>query len=279
MDAYQVRAMQPPEVSLAVAWASAEGWNPGRHDESAFLAQDPAGFLVGELNGKPIATISAVRYAGFGFIGFYIVAPEQRGRGYGLRLWQAAMAQLEGMPIGLDGVVAQQANYRKSGFALAHRNVRYEGVGRAIDKTPEAIVPLTSVPFAKLLACDTAHFGFARPQFLRAWLALPESRSWACVRDGMLRGFGVVRRCRRGAKIGPLFAETETDAAALFAQLAAFAPGEPLFLDAPLPNASAIALAERHGMQPVFETARMYAGKVPILPLARIYGITTFELG
>ena len=30
---------------------------------------------------------------------------------------------------------------------------------------------------------------------------------------------------------------------------------------------------------PVFETARMYRGSVPALPLNRIFGVTTFELG
>ena len=38
------------------------------------------------------------------------------------------------------------------------------------------------------------------------------------------------------------------------------------------------ALAARHGLRPVFETARMCAGGMLALPLDRIYGITTFEL-
>ena len=42
---------------------------------------------------------------------------------------------------------------------------------------------------------------------------------------------------------------------------------------------AALALVERHGWQPVFKTARMYAGPAPTLDLARIYGVTSFELG
>ncbi len=41
----------------------------------------------------------------------------------------------------------------------------------------------------------------------------------------------------------------------------------------------AVALAEGLGMRVVFETARMYAGPAPQIDLARVYGITTFELG
>lgn len=33
------------------------------------------------------------------------------------------------------------------------------------------------------------------------------------------------------------------------------------------------------GLAPVFETARMYRGAMPRLPLERIFGITSFELG
>jgi hypothetical protein len=32
-------------------------------------------------------------------------------------------------------------------------------------------------------------------------------------------------------------------------------------------------------MAPVFETARMYKGPAPELPIDRIFGLTTFELG
>ena len=57
------------------------------------------------------------------------------------------------------------------------------------------------------------------------------------------------------------------------------APPGSVFLDVPEPNAAAIAMAREAGMTPAFETARMYAGKAPDLPLAQIYGITSFELG
>lgn len=38
-------------------------------------------------------------------------------------------------------------------------------------------------------------------------------------------------------------------------------------------------LATQQGLQPVFETARMYRGPSPSLALELIFGITTFELG
>ena len=127
---YTIRTMAREEVDIAVEWAAREGWNPGLHDADAYFRADPKGFFVGLLQNEPVAVISAVRYGrSFGFLGFFIVEPQYRGRGYGLRIWQAGLKYLEGRVVGLDGVVSQQENYKKSGFRLLHRNIRYEGAG------------------------------------------------------------------------------------------------------------------------------------------------------
>ena len=134
MNDLRIRTMRPDEISIAVDWAAAEGWNPGLADAACFATVDPDGFLIGELDGAPVATISCVNYdASFAFLGFYIVREDLRGRGYGLRIWNAAIAHAGARVIGLDGVVAQQENYKKSGFELAYANVRYGGTVAAPD--------------------------------------------------------------------------------------------------------------------------------------------------
>jgi ribosomal protein S18 acetylase RimI-like enzyme len=274
---FTVRRMTRAELGLAIEWAAHEGWNPGLHDAEPFFHTDPRGFFLGLLDDEPVGCISAVAYDdGFGFIGFYIVRPEFRGRGFGLRMWNAAVSYLGDRTIGLDGVVARQASYQKSGFRLAHRNVRYAGIGGGA--APAGIIDLTTVPFAQAEAYDAAHFPAPRPQFLRRWIAQPESVALAVVKDGALAGYGVVRPCRSGFRIGPLFADSDAIAEDLFRALAARAEG-PLSIDTPEVNSAAIALAERHGMRPMFETARMYTKTAPALPTERIFGITTFELG
>ena len=133
--------MRPEEVSIAVNWAAAEGWNPGLSDDACFAVADPEGFWIGELDGAPAATVSCVNYgASFAFLGFYIVREDLRGRGYGLRIWNAAIAHAGGRVIGLDGVVAQQQNYMKSAFALAYANIRYGGTVAA-SSAPQAVDP------------------------------------------------------------------------------------------------------------------------------------------
>ena len=126
---YTIRIATRREVDIALDWAAEEGWNPGLHDADCYYSADPNGFLIGFLGDEPIATISAIKYGNsFGFIGFYIVKPAYRGKGYGIRIWNAALKHLEGRNIGLDGVVAQQEDYKRSGFQLAYRNLRYQGI-------------------------------------------------------------------------------------------------------------------------------------------------------
>ena len=278
MSEYEIRAMSRSELELAIGWARDEGWNPGLHDATPFHAVDPEGFLVGVLDGRPISSISVVRYGEtFGFLGFYIVIPEERGRGYGFRLWQAGMARLSGRLVGLDGVPAQQDNYRRSGFELAYRNVRYGGTAQA--GRADGLVDARTVPFEQLLAFDARLFPAPRPGFLAGWISLPESRALAAVEDGELRGFGVRRRCGNGHKIGPLYAASRAIAERLFDGLCEDVAGEPVFLDVPEVNAEAVALAEGRDLAPAFETARMYTGPAPALELTHLYGVTTFELG
>jgi len=279
-SSFHVRVMSRNELDLALDWAAEEGWNPGLADGDCFRATDPAGFLIGYLDREPVASISVVRYASnFGFCGFYIVRLERRGQGFGLQLWQAGIARLGQCTIGLDGVIAQQANYRGSGFVLAHRNVRYGGsIGCARPHDPR-LAPVRAQHLHALISYDRGFFPAGREAFLRCWLTPDQRHALALVENGNITGYGVIRACRTGFKIGPLFADSDSGADVLFRALAATAKDELVFIDCPEPNRSGVALATRYGLSPLFETARMYRGPAPQLPLPHIYGITTFELG
>ena len=270
--------MSPADLGLALDWAAEEGWNPGLDDAGPFHAADPDGFFLGALDGEPVGCVSAVRYgADFGFLGLYIVRAPFRGRGFGLSLWRAAMDRLAGRNVGLDGVLARQDDYKTSGFRLAYRNIRHEGVGGG--SAPDGLTDLAPVAFDEVEAYDRTIFPAARTRFLGLWTRQARGAALGVVGPAGLRGYGVLRPCRRGFKIGPLFADGPEAAERLFLGLAARAGREPLFLDTPEINPAAVALVQRHGMTPVFETARMYTGEPPQTRLDHCYGVTTFELG
>ena len=276
-----IRNMSRKELDRVIDWAAAEGWNPGRKDPECFFTADPEGFLIGELNGEPVASISVVRYGeDFAFLGLYIVRPEFRGQGFGLRIWQEGMKRLAGFNIGLDGVVAQQPNYRKSGFSPTYRNIRQEGVTDGARVEDPRLVDLTDLPFAEVEAYDRRYVPAPRSGFLKHWLHASGHQALGLMEEGNLQGIGVIRPCRSGYKIGPLFAESPDRAETLLtALLSRVTPGQPFYLDTPEPNADALALANRHNMSPVFETTRMYTGSFPDIPLEGLYGVTSFELG
>jgi hypothetical protein len=213
-------------------WEIAEGWNPGLHHGPCFFATDPEGFFIGEFDGRPVSCISCVAYDdSFGFLGQYIVQPAFRGRGYGLQTWRAGMVRLGPRNVGLDGVLAQQGNYERSGFAVAHHHIRYQGAGGG--RSPAGVVRLSAVPFEDVLAYDRGCFPAPRPTFLRAWMALPESVALGFLREGRLAGFGVAHRGVEGFKIGPLFADDLAAAEVLLRGLTAETGGASFCLDAP----------------------------------------------
>jgi GNAT superfamily N-acetyltransferase len=279
---YAIKTMSLEEVNIAIEWAAAEGWNPGIHDADCYSTADPNGFLIGLIGDEPIATIYAIKYGeSFGFLGFYIVKPEYRGKGYGIQIWNAGLKYLEGRTIGLDGVVAQQDNYKKSGFKLAYRNIRYEGIGGCtLPGSDSEIVKLATLPFETINSYDRLFFPENRSVFIKSWINQPECHSLGIMQNGKLSGYGVIRMCRVGYKIGPLFADNPEMAENLFLALKSkIKSTEPVFLDTPEVNQSAVALAERYNMKVSFETARMYSGQVPDMPTNRIFGVTSFEIG
>jgi GNAT superfamily N-acetyltransferase len=276
-----LRKMTKEEAAIAVSWAADEGWNPGLADLECFWPVDPDGFFCAELDGKIVGTAAVVNYDDrFSFGGFYIVDPAHRAGGIGTQLARYAMGHAGDRVLGVDGVVAMVPKYEASGLLFLHyNNARYEGTGGGV--MPEGLTPIKDVDFARLLAFDTAHFPVQRERFLRCWIAQEGHSGLAHVgSDGVILGYGVRRRCHSGYKIGPLFAKDRATAELILDGLIADIPGEPFYLDIPVPNKAAVALVEDRKMVPVFFTARLYSTKDPVpLPLDEIFGVTTFELG
>ncbi|MFJ3821047.1 GNAT family N-acetyltransferase [Streptomyces nodosus] len=267
------------EWSVISGWAADEGWNPGLSDAPAFFAQDPEGFFIGRVGEEPVSAISVVNYdADYAFLGFYLVRPDLRGRGLGLATWRTALAHAGGRTIGLDGVVAQQHNYRRSGFEPAHRTLRFAGAVPA-DRPAPGVRPAGKDDLDSVIEYDASCHPADRPRFLKHWLTTPGHRAFVRLRDGRLTGCAVIRPAHDRPRIGPLFADTAEDAEALLLATAAAAAGGEVALDVPLSNPAAVTLAERFGLSPSFETARMYTGPVRPFAADRVFGVTTLELG
>ena len=132
-DGFAIGPMTAPEVDVLVGWAADEGWNPGVHDVAIAYREQPAAFLALRRGTELVGGASVMAYGeAWGFLGLFIVRADLRSQGLGTCLWDELLASLRGRlapdaPIGLDGVVAMQPFYRRSGFVDAYRDIRFSG--------------------------------------------------------------------------------------------------------------------------------------------------------
>lgn len=268
---YQIKQACYNDVKKMMGLAANEGWAPGLQDARAFLSIDPNGFFSGYMGDELVSCISNVKYSdSFSFLGLYI----------GYKIWQYAMNYAKGSNIGLDGVVAQQDNYKKSDFRFAHRNIRYCLAENTIrDYSNKSLIPVQSLPIQYILNYNKKFFACPRNVFLINWLLMNNAISLVYY-DTCIKGYGVIRKCQVGYKVGPLFADNIHVANAIFKGLCSLAvQNELIYLDIPEPNKCAKLFVKKFAMNPVFETARMYTGAIPKISIDRTFGITSFEVG
>lgn len=283
-----VRPATASQAALLSQWAVREGWGAGVDDIPAFYAADPEGFLLAWRDGVPVGSISAVKYdGGYFFVGYYIVDPALRGRGIGHALFDAAHERIGDAPSGLDGVPAQVDTYASLGYVPTGSTARWRGAADAVLALPVTGMcrPLQPSDVAALVAYDAEFVPAPRERFVRAWVSPPRRTFVSVDEAGAIVGYACVRPTvgQPGAdgewRIGPLFADDDAVARALLAACARAAAGGQLAIDVPDANAAALALAESLGMTPGFSCTRMYRGDVRPIPLERVWGSTSFELG
>lgn len=285
-SSHEIRSLSKAQVQALVGWAAEEGWNPGPFDAEAFWSSDPEGFLGITEGIDLIAGGSIVKHSPhFGFMGLFIVAPPYRGQKIGTELWirrrDTLLSRLgAGGVIGLDAVTAMIPFYHRGGFEVAYRQRRYQWSPTVIDVRGEAeIVDGTTLPWDAIKGFDENCFPGPRDRYLAAWLSIPNI-TVVTVHDGSrLKGYGVLRPCLEGSKIGPLHADSPDTAADLLDRLAATDAPRPFYIDMPDVNPFVPKLSEGRGFKQVFECTRMYYGKAPTLEDFKIFGITSFELG
>ena len=286
-----IRNMTRAELDVIVEWAANEGWNPGLHDADIFWATDPDAFIAAELKGEMIGGGSIVNYGGVcGFMGFFLIHPQFRGRGFGAQLWLARRERLikrlqAPARIEMDGVFNMQSFYAKGGFQFLHRDFRFQATASAQSNVPASnstlcdVVDLSTLAFDEINQYDQTIFMAPRPQFLRRWISQPACHALGATHNGKLVGYAIARPSRTGYRIGPLFANDPAIARMLFQSLLTRLPHQQVQIDVPECNTAGVEMVKSSGFQEVFGCARMAFGPPLPRPLQNIFGVTTFELG
>ena len=279
-----IQKLKLTDLETLISWAAKEGWNPGKNDAKVFWDTDPDGFYGCFYEDKLIAGGSVVSYNGeFGFMGLFIVHSDFRNTGIGRQLWHFRRDKLlsrlhPNSSIGMDGVSDMQPFYRKGGFNIAYRDERYEFLSKEY-KFSKHISTIELNDFEAIVKYDIKYFSCPRPEFLKGWLYMPESKAIKYKKENNVFGYAVIRKAETGFKIGPLFANNVEIADELLISCLSAYPNQSVYLDIPTANNDAVSLVKKYNGKYVFECARMYYGDVPNTPINNIYGITTFELG
>ena len=184
------------------------------------------------------------------------------------------LSVLEILTIGLDGVDAMVPFYAKGGFeqATRHRRFRYQG-SDIPSMADHHHVSLQDVPENDLARYDRQCFPAERLRFVRQWSQQNSATSLASYHDGNLQGFGVIRRCTSGWRVGPLFADNVAVANDLCDSLLVGTKGLSVFIDVPDANQEGIHWVQQRGMEEVFGCERMYYGKAPEIDYSKIFGV------
>lgn len=275
-----ISRMKRKEIDFAIDWAAKEGWNPGLHDAECFYLADPDGFFVGKVDNQIIAIGSAVAYdENFAFCGLYIVKEEYRGLNYGMDLTLARLKYLGSRMTGIDGVLNMVDKYSQIGYRTAYQNARYHLLKTTDYSINPKVVELNQLDSQMIADYDRQYFPAPRNNFLLAWISQSGAIALGFIENGKLLGYGVLRKCIEGAKIGPLFAENEKIAHYLLQALVTKSDVTNIYIDMPEPNSAIKQFITEYSLKQVFATARMYRNGKPELELDKIFGITTFELG
>ncbi len=268
--------------SILIAWARNEGWNPGTCDGESFYTCDNNGFWVGITdNDEIVCCMSLVRYpeSDFSFVGFYIVMPEYRGQHYGYDLWQNIIGRFPERNMALDGISAQVGNYEKNGFIFSNYNYRYCGKPSRKPYDNRFLKNTTEVSFELIVDYDRLHFPAKRHDFLKSWIK-NSGKSIVYYKNDMIEGFGVIRKCFDGYKIGPLFCDSYDIAYNILMSLTSdIDEDENIYLDIVENNIKATELMKDLNWTNVFNTSRMYTKSCPNIKWSGVFGLTTFEIG
>ena len=296
-EQFKIRKIKTEEEfeSVIISWMVEERWRPGLKDAECFLACDPSGAFLGELNGKPIACATMTKYAErFAFGGCYIVSKEYRGKGYGGMLYDAAMASV--MPsrsIAIIGLLQWEELYKRKGFRSKFYGARFDlhpptaitRFSETSERCPVNIKCIEEIDLHALFKYDTTVFGVERHAFLSKWLRIPGKHGRVAINsEGSIVGYTVARPLfakEEGYKIGPLFADSEAVAEkllkAVFEELLQEQPTPVVCIDAPTKKAKEI--GERLQGKKSLETVYMVMNDPPDACFDKWFGMTTLELG
>jgi GNAT superfamily N-acetyltransferase len=237
--------MTPADIDFAAACTRAEGWSGQTgHVFEDFLAYDPNGCFIAEVDGYQAGICVATAYRRHGFIGTLIVTPEFRQAGNGTKLFTHAVRYLLDwgvQTVSLDGDAPGIPIYLKFGFRKVCLSLRFNGNIAGVKKP--YIQQMTFKDLEKVLALDLEQFGDDRSFFLRRKFERYPELSFIARPGEMLFGYLFASPGEGVISVGPwAMLPKLAPPLALLEHLSEVVPGELLRIGVLESNQSAVAL-------------------------------------
>jgi GNAT superfamily N-acetyltransferase len=259
-----VRPMTVADVPLGLRLSRQANWNQLEADWRRFPDLQGDGGFVAEWDGTPVGTTQTIIFGRVAWVAMVLVEESLRGRGIGKALMRHALEFLDRRGVAtvrLDATPLGQPLYERLGFVEQFRLARYEGAVSTVAPAG-GVEPAPQEWWDELAALDLAVTATDRRALLRRLFA-ENPDTVRCVRqEGRVIGFRAARPGARARNLGPCIAAPEAGPL-LYADALRHSGGERFFLDVPVPNAAATALAESHGLTVQRHLTRMCRG-VPV---------------
>jgi len=257
----RLRQMTRHDIPAGMQLKEVADWNQTEADWEFFLAAQPEGCFVSEVDDRVVGTVTTIIYEGrFAWIGMLLVEPELRNRGIGRALLQQAVQHLDSRDVPcmkLDATPQGKALYEKLGFVDECEIERWE-LKRQAGQAKSAV---TAPHLGRILNLDREVFGADRSALLQALGEAAPEFVEVLVGPTGVSGYSFGRHGSHSDHLGPWVAEDESGAEQLLDTFLARSARESVVVDCLKANPWARGALEARGFELVRPLTRMRRGE------------------
>lgn len=276
------RQMNHTDIPSGLLLCRNNNWNQLARDWELFLTLSPDDCRVAIENEKITGSVTTISYQRkFNWIGMLLVDPSHQRKGIGKKLLNEALHILRNEEtVKLDATPAGRELYKQLDFKDEYQLLRMQNVTTATANINSTATPLQKNDLYKIIAFDTIVFGANREALLQWFWEGANEFAFIINENHSVIGYCLGRRGYHFNQIGPVVANSITQAKQLVAAALNNCNTKPVIIDALLHNSQWVDWLKDIGFVEQRTFTRMYKGvnRYPGIP-EKQYAIAGPEYG
>jgi len=259
----EIRVMTGGDLDFGGRLSEHAGWNQTTADWRRFLALQPTGCFVAELEGQLVGTVTTCVFDQVGWIGMMLVDPAARRQGVGRALMKRSIEyldSLEATSIRLDATPMGEPLYTSLGFKYQYRLSRFTG-NPVLPKDFTSPEDSQSPDWQAIAAFDEVLTGYSREKLLNRFGKEPNVHAFVVQEGSEILGYACSRPGRLLPYVGPCMASSDATGELLLQQTLHQYSGQSIIMDVPNDNCQATEAVRSFGLKPVRDLVRMCRGE------------------